>query len=118
MVLMVSFVPLSIGKRGKMNSNGLMVELTRFFKTARHLWGRCPRCGDLFRLSEAAISFGDEVPVDWLRRLQRQQRETDSKQGALDDWQAALDRREIEIEARERELLSRERNLIKEARQL
>jgi predicted Holliday junction resolvase-like endonuclease len=102
----------------QMNSNGLMVELTRFFKTARHLWGRCPRCGDLFRLSEAAISFGNEAPADWLRRLQRQQLESHTKQDVLHDWQATLDRREIDVEARERELLGRERSLVKEARQL
>jgi hypothetical protein len=40
-----------------MNDKTMMSELTRFFKTARHLWGRCPCCGGLFRLSEAAISF-------------------------------------------------------------
>ncbi len=49
-----------------MKSNGLMLELTQFFKTASYLWGRCPRCGDLFRLSEAAISFNSEPPADWL----------------------------------------------------
>ncbi len=101
-----------------MLDNGLMVELTRFFKAARHLWGRCPRCGDLFRLSEAAISFGNEAPADWLRGLQRQREKADEKQSELASWQGALDAHESELENRQSELTLRERNLEKTAREM
>ena len=101
-----------------MDGNGFMVELTRFFKTARHLWGRCPRCGDLFRLSDAAISFGNEPPADWLRRLQRQQEAADGKRYELESWQGELEVREGELERRGRELRDGERNLERTAREM
>jgi hypothetical protein len=34
-----------------MTSNGIVKDLVAFFKTARHLWGRCPSCGSPFRLT-------------------------------------------------------------------
>lgn len=101
-----------------MSSNSLVVELARFFKTARHLWGRCPRCGDLFRLSEAAISFGNEPPADWLRRLQRKQEEADQESDELQSWQGELEVRESQLADQERNLTSRERNLEKTAREM
>src|SRR5215831_10412103 len=101
-----------------MNANGLMVELTRFFKTASHLWGRCPRCGDLFRLSDAAISFGSEPPSDWLRHVQRQQDEIAADRDELDGWKGELDAREGELKQRENDVAWKERNLEKTAREM
>jgi predicted Holliday junction resolvase-like endonuclease len=101
-----------------MNGNGLLADLTRFFKAARHLWGRCPRCGDLFRLSEAAISFGEEPPKDWLRRLQHTQDQLAAKQRELDVWQAGLDSQELDLADRERDVMDRERNLERTAREM
>jgi len=101
-----------------MKNNALVVELTRFFKAAAHLWGRCPRCAELFRLSEAAISFGSEPPRDWLLRLQRQQDGLGAKQGDLEDWQAELDSQERDIKDREHDIALRERNLESTARAL
>lgn len=100
------------------NGNGLMVELTKFFKTAGHLWGRCPYCGDLFRLSEAAISFNSEPPGDWLRRLQRQQEQVAADRSDIESWKGQLDVREGELEIREREVNWKERNLEKTAREI
>jgi predicted Holliday junction resolvase-like endonuclease len=101
-----------------MKDNALMVELTRFFRTATHLWGRCPRCGELFRLSEAAISFGDTPPRDWLLRFQKQQELLAAKRGELDDWQAELETQEHEVRDREREIERGQRNLEGTARAL
>jgi len=100
------------------NGNGLMVEVTKFFKTASHLWGRCPCCGDLFRLSEAAISFKNEPPADWLRRLQRRQEEASAEQDGLESRKGELDVRESELAGRERDVVLRERNLEKTAREM
>src|SRR5437660_12852336 len=99
-----------------MKYDSLKVELTQFFKTASHLWGRCPRCDELFRLSEAAISFGSEPPRDWLNRLQRQQSNIAAKQGELDDWQATLAGQESELKDRERDVGAQERHLEGRAR--
>jgi predicted Holliday junction resolvase-like endonuclease len=99
-----------------MKNDALMVELSRFFKAASHLWGRCPRCGELFRLSEAAISFGSEPPRDWLHRLQRQQAALDAKRGDLEDWHAEVGSQESDLRVRERNVALRERNLESTAR--
>ncbi len=56
-----------------MGTDGLIKNLVSFFKTARHLWGRCPHCDTVFRLSDAAISCSPNPPRDWLRKLERQQ---------------------------------------------
>jgi predicted Holliday junction resolvase-like endonuclease len=101
-----------------MKDDGLFAELARFFRAAKHLWGTCPRCGELFRLSEAAISFGSTPPRDWLLRLQRQQRLLDQRAGTLDDWEADIRAREDEVRDHERDLVSRERRLESTARAL
>jgi len=100
------------------NGNGLMVELARFFKTASHLWGRCPCCGDLFRLSDAAISFNTEPPSDWLRGFQRKQEQVAADRNEVETWKGELDNREGELAERERDITLRERNLEKTAREM
>lgn len=79
-----------------MSSNGFK-EIVSFFKTARHLWGRCPNCDCVFRLSDAAISSSPNPPRDWLARLKRQE--------------ASLALREQDLIVRDNELLTREENL-------
>ena len=101
-----------------MKDNALVIELTRFFKAAGHLWGRCPRCGELFRLSEAAISFGDTPPRDWLQRLQLQQAGLEERQGDVDQQQAEVATQERDIRDRERAVELRERNIEATARAL
>ncbi len=101
-----------------MKSDAFLADLTKFFKAARHLWGRCPRCGQLFRLSEAAISFADQPPRDWLHRLQRRQDIVEGKEGDLQVWQGELDARELDLRTRETDLVRRERDLEGTARAL
>ncbi len=101
-----------------MRSDSLVVDLTRFFQAARHLWGRCPRCDQLFRLSDAAISYGDQAPGDWLRRLERRQAGVDGKEEELTDWQAELEGREHDLQNLQRDIERRERDLEGTARAL
>lgn len=93
-------------------------QLTEFFKAARHLWGRCPRCNHLFRLSEAAISYGAESPKDWLRKLQQRQADISIKEDELHGWQADLDAKESDLKRVERDLHRRETNVHREAKNL
>ncbi len=101
-----------------MASDTQFKELVGFFKRAQHLWGRCPCCGDLFRLSEAVISYGSEPPKDWLTRLQNQKKAVEQQKDKLDDWQGEVEGREYEVQAQQRELDRRAQNLVKEARGL
>ena len=104
-----------------MPSNPLHKALTDFYKNAKHLWGCCPRCGDLFRLSDAAISCGTEAPRDWLRKHQREQdkvrSELQTRQSDLEQWNAELDYQERELRERERDILRRECGIEKLARE-
>ena len=97
---------------------GLFAELARFFRAAKHLWGRCPTCGEMFRLSEVAISFGSTPPRDWLLRLQRQQRQLHDRAEALYEQESELRSREDDVRDRERDLDSGERRLDSTARAL
>ncbi len=94
-----------------MADNAFLRDLTAFFKAARHLWGRCPKCGDLFRLSDAAISFGNEPPRDWLRKLERTKAETDTARMDVRDWQTQVQQHEMDVSRRERDVMARERDL-------
>jgi predicted Holliday junction resolvase-like endonuclease len=99
-----------------MKREPVFAELSRFFRAARHLWGRCPRCGDVFRLSDAAISFGSTPPRDWLLRLQRQQERLDDRSAVLEDEEASLRDRENQLQLRERDIARRERDVAVTAR--
>src|SRR5207237_9007267 len=85
--------------------------LLDFFHTARHLWGRCPRCDNLFRLSDVAISSGTTAPADWLQRLETRQGEIECRQADLDQQHAELQLQEAGFRDRERNLTRRERNI-------
>lgn len=75
--------------------------LVSFFKAARHLWGRCPNCGDVFRLSDAAISPSPNPPRDWLSKLQRQQAQLRSREATLNEREREIDEEERDVRYRE-----------------
>jgi predicted Holliday junction resolvase-like endonuclease len=99
------------------DSNGLVKNLVSFFKSARHLWGRCPSCGTLFRLSDAAISSSPEPPRDWLRRLEREQAELSERLGEVADREDEAESRESNLADAERELRFGQKRLERDARQ-
>jgi predicted Holliday junction resolvase-like endonuclease len=105
-----------------MATNPFLKQLSDFFRAARHLWGRCPYCGDLFRLSDVAIQYGSEPPRDWLRRLQKQQDQVRTRQFDLEQQQGELEallqdlqRREDDIDHRERRLEQVVRDRVRDA---
>jgi predicted Holliday junction resolvase-like endonuclease len=98
--------------------NAFLSSLTEFFKAASHLWGRCPHCGELFRLSEAAVSFGSEPPRDWLRRLQKQRDLIQEKLAEVQETEEDLLGREDDVSAREKEINYREKTLNREVKRM
>ncbi len=94
-----------------MSETNLYSHLTQFFRTARHLYGRCPSCGHIFRLSDAAISYGANPPRDWLLRLSQREARLDERKGNLEEWQAELEIREGDVQDADRDIGLRERNL-------
>ncbi len=100
-----------------MSENALYSHLTQFFRTARHLFGRCPSCGHIFRLSDAAISYGANPPRDWLLKLSQQEARLVERKGNLEEWQAELEIREGDIRDADRDVVVRERNLDRTVKQ-
>lgn len=98
-----------------MNTNGFAKELVSFLKTARHLWGRCPNCGSLFRLSDAAISSSPEPPHDWLRRLERQQSLLAEREDEVSSREADIENRERTVNEAEREIHRQQTRLEQDA---
>jgi len=88
-------------------------ELINFFKMAKHLWGKCPECGEIFRISEVAISYGTTVPRDEISRLLKKQKLLSGIEAELEMREEEIDGRKGEILEREHEITSRERNLNK-----
>lgn len=99
-----------------MSKDGWTVELLRFFKTARHLWGRCPHCNEPFRLSDIAISTTEREPADWLRKLERERASLDQRRYELEDQEQELSDRAENLEDQERDMRQREKNLERDAR--
>ncbi len=100
-----------------MSENTLYSHLTQFFRTARHLFGRCPSCGHIFRLSDAAISYGANPPRDWLLKLSQQEARLVERKGDLEEWQADLEIRERDTREADRDFALRERNLDRTVKQ-
>jgi predicted Holliday junction resolvase-like endonuclease len=99
-----------------MTPNGFAKDLVAFFKTARHLWGRCPDCNSVFRLSDVAISSSPEPPRDWLRNLKRQEAALSEREGNLGLREDDLNDREGELSDREWELRRGQRNLERDSK--
>jgi predicted Holliday junction resolvase-like endonuclease len=48
-----------------------ITDLLKFYRTEHHIYGRCPHCGDPFRLSEVKLTYGKEPPRDLLAQLEQ-----------------------------------------------
>ena len=53
--------------RIEINTN--IKSLLDFYREEHRIYGRCPHCGEAFRLSEARLTYGKEPPRDLLTRL-------------------------------------------------
>ncbi len=47
-------------------------ELVKFFSYQRQIFGICPCCGELFRLSDCKVFRKDAPVVDWKEKLEKQ----------------------------------------------
>jgi predicted Holliday junction resolvase-like endonuclease len=102
--------------------DGLLVQLAEFYKAARHLWGRCPHCDSLFRVSEAVITHGNAPPRDWLRRIEQRQRKLLELRAETTAREAELTEREAQVaiaqQQVERYRLGIEQDAMRRAREL
>lgn len=99
------------------NADGFTRNLVTFFKTARHLWGRCPNCDTPFRLSDVAISSSAEAPRDWLRKMEREQAALSVRQDEVGLREEEVERKESDVADAERDVRCREQRVERDARQ-
>jgi predicted Holliday junction resolvase-like endonuclease len=60
------------------------------FKAQRNIFGLCPLCGELFRLSEIKISYGRKSPVDWYDKLMAEEEKIHEKEDRLEEKLAEI----------------------------
>lgn len=51
---------------------GNIKDLLSFYKAEKKIYGRCPDCGEVFRLSDVKLTYGKQPPKDQLESLKRQ----------------------------------------------
>jgi predicted Holliday junction resolvase-like endonuclease len=71
-------------------------EITDFFALQRKIFGVCPKCNNLFRLSDCKI-FSDKKPLpDWMDKI-------DLENQRLDEIEQEISEKEQEVREKERE---------------
>jgi predicted Holliday junction resolvase-like endonuclease len=55
------------------------------FKAQRGIFGICPRCGELFRLSDMKISYMRKFPVDWYDKIALKEEKIEDKEMKLEE---------------------------------
>jgi len=58
---------------------GTIRDLLNFYKEEHRIFGKCPRCGEAFRMSEAKLTYGKEPPKDTLTRLKKRRDELEQE---------------------------------------
>ncbi|HRR06963.1 MAG TPA: Holliday junction resolvase-like protein, partial [Victivallales bacterium] len=58
-------------------------EIIAFFSIQRQIFGICPCCGEIFRLSDADISMKKKFKSDWLDLIERRKQHLDIKEERL-----------------------------------
>lgn len=69
------------------------MDITDFLQEQRHIFGTCPHCREVFRLSDARLSYRAKYAPDWLDGLELEEQR--------------LDARIMRFEEREREMRDR-----------
>jgi predicted Holliday junction resolvase-like endonuclease len=70
--------------------------LAGFFETQRNIFGVCPHCQTLFRLSDIKVSYQRRFSEDWFDKLQSQQEKVEEEQMKLQETLQEIRRRTVE----------------------
>jgi len=65
-------------------------QLLKFFQHQRSIFGICPCCGELFRLSDCKIYRKENPPADWKEKVDRETARLDNLEAKLEEKLAAL----------------------------
>jgi len=75
--------------------NGSIGSLLSFYKHERNIFGRCPNCGEPFRLSEVKLTYGQKPPRDLLTRMKT---ERDRLRNELEKLESQIEETESHFE--------------------
>lgn len=65
-------------------------DLVRFFAIQRNIFGLCPCCGELFRLSDCRVYLGSKPKKDWMDVLDAKDARLDRVDGRIDEIEETL----------------------------
>jgi predicted Holliday junction resolvase-like endonuclease len=83
-----------------MQVDGKISSLLSFYKHERQIFGRCPSCGNAFRLSEVKLTYGKQPPKDIVTRMKAERdRLLEKLQQLEDDIEAAEDEHQFDLDA-------------------
>ena len=77
--------------------------IVNFFAIQRNIFGVCPHCQELFRLSDIKISYRKKFARDWYGNLEKQEEKIDDERMNLEETLAAIREKAQEL-ARQRHL--------------
>ncbi|HEV2297650.1 MAG TPA: Holliday junction resolvase-like protein [Candidatus Acidoferrales bacterium] len=65
-------------------------EIVRFFAIQRNIFGLCPCCGELFRLSDCRVYLRTKPQKDWMDILESKDNRLNRKEEKIDEIEEAL----------------------------
>src|SRR5258708_9260972 len=65
-------------------------DIVRFFAVQRSIFGLCPCCGELFRLSDSKVFVKTRPKKDWMDILRARDARLDGVEERIDDAEEAL----------------------------
>lgn len=68
----------------------MLKEILSFFNLQREIFGVCPECGELFRLSDCAITKDQRPVSDWLTAIDREEERLGRIEERIEDQKLAL----------------------------
>src|SRR5580693_3523257 len=80
----------------KFDINSSIGSLLNFYRQEKNIFGRCPHCGQPFRISEVKLTYGKEPPRDLLTRMKS---ERDRLKEQLDELEAEIEDAEFQRES-------------------
>jgi len=80
-----------------------MIKITDYIKEQRHIFGICPCCNDVFRLSDVKLSYKAKYKPDWLDAVEKLQQKIENSIERFEERKKEIRMRAIE-EARRKVL--------------
>lgn len=84
----------------KLKKQEMIDAMMAFFETGQEIYGVCPCCEEIFRVSEMQIFYGKKPPRDWLERLREKGSQLDEERKQFEQ-----DRNKIVSDAIKRSLV-------------